>query len=363
MLQKIVIEIQKQYPSAEVRVVSLGSKGEIGRQLESKGVWVCELNLRSGLVEVFRGFYLLMKEYQRAPSIVQSWMYHADFICSVYKCFFWRTPLVWGLRNGTLKLGDSSFITVIIRRFLVYLSHVIPARIISCSRNAINHHKKIGYKKAIFEFIPNGIIVQNSEGSGLSKSSQAMDIKSELSVRFLVGMVARFSPQKNFVEFFQMAGCICRCKSDVGFVLVGKGIADNEELKVLARENGVLEKTIFFEALQDINKIYRSLDVHVVTSRYGEGFPNVILESLYCGIRNFAFDVGDTSLIAPSNMVSICDNATEMASAIMLFLESLNDSISSRDLALRMKSFVSREYNIETVVRKYMVLYEACGKE
>ena len=62
MLQKIVMEIQKQYPSAEVRVVSLGSKGEIGKQLESKGVWVCGLNLRSGLVEVFRGFYLLMKE-------------------------------------------------------------------------------------------------------------------------------------------------------------------------------------------------------------------------------------------------------------------------------------------------------------
>ena len=55
-------------------------------------------------------------------------------------------------------------------------------------------------------------------------------------------MVARFSPQKNFLEFFQMAGCICRYRSDVGFVLVGKNIADNEELKMLARENGALEK-------------------------------------------------------------------------------------------------------------------------
>ena len=62
-------------------------------------------------------------------------------------------------------------------------------------------------------------------------------------------------------------------------------------------------------------------------------------------------------------MVSICDNATEMASAIMLFLESLSDSVTSRDLAMNMKSLVSREYNIEKVVRKYMVLYEACVKQ
>jgi glycosyltransferase involved in cell wall biosynthesis len=74
--------------------------------------------------------------------------------------------------------------------------------------------------------------------------------------------------------------------------IIGDG-PERSRLETLAKEHGVSDRVRFVGQVshEDMPKYYRSADVTVLASKR-EGMPNVILESLACGTRVIATDVG-----------------------------------------------------------------------
>jgi glycosyltransferase involved in cell wall biosynthesis len=112
----------------------------------------------------------------------------------------------------------------------------------------------------------------------------------------IVGMVANFTPRKDYATFVEMACRICRLREDVTFLAIGSGdmleqVRDSiptehsHRIKLLGRRN-------------DIESIVNLFTVGVLTTNsrlHGEGISNAITECMALGKPVVATDDGGTS--------------------------------------------------------------------
>lgn len=95
-------------------IVSLTGAGTIGPELQRQGVDVQVLGLRS-VLDLPRVFWQLLRAVRAAkPDIVQTWMYHADFLGGLAARLAGRYPVIWCVRTTDLPAGDRS-ITALLR--------------------------------------------------------------------------------------------------------------------------------------------------------------------------------------------------------------------------------------------------------
>jgi glycosyltransferase involved in cell wall biosynthesis len=140
----------------------------------------------------------------------------------------------------------------------------------------------------------------------------------------VIGYVGRIMPEKDLETWICTAALVAKKFPEARFVLVGEG-KDNatlEQLKILAREVGIAERTYFPGYLSDLPPVYASFDLFFLSSRR-EGLPNSILEAMAMGLPVVTSDVagakelvvnGETGFVLPQQDVD------GLASAIISIL-------------------------------------------
>jgi glycosyltransferase involved in cell wall biosynthesis len=115
---------------------------------------------------------------------------------------------------------------------------------------------------------------------------------------FVIGCVARFDPMKDHATFLAAAARFARDHPDARFVCVGDGPARyRDHLRALARSLELDRCLVWAGELNDLKGAYNAFDIATLSSAFGEGFPNVVAESMACGTPLVATDVGDVRLI------------------------------------------------------------------
>ncbi len=278
-------------------VISLMDEGKYGSLLRQAGIKVHCLGMPRGRI-TFKGiahlFYLLRTEQSE---VVQTWMYHANLLGGVAARLAGVQHVCWGIHNSSLVSGKSKLSTIWIARVCAILSYFGPKRIISCSHKSVKVHEKLGYISKKFIVISNGYSLEHFKPN----SEMRIVLRGEWGVADdmpLIGMVARFNSQKDQANLVSALGQLKRQGWRFCCALIGTGMdLQNFQLNEWLKAEGLTDQILLLGQRSDIPAVMNALDIHVLSSAYGEAFPNVLAEAMACGTPCVTTDVGDAAEI------------------------------------------------------------------
>ena len=109
---------------------------------------------------------------------------------------------------------------------------------------------------------------------------------------FLVGTVARITPEKDLETFYKVAQLVTAKLPEVRFVIVGDGYGDElARARLDVARLGLQEVVRFTGHRNDLRDVYASFDLFLMTS-VTEGLPNTLLEAMALGVPAVSTDVG-----------------------------------------------------------------------
>ncbi len=344
------------------RVVSLTQDGPIGERIRTLGVETSSLGMKRGVPNPAGVVRLASLVRRWRPDLVQTWMYHADLVGGLAaKLGTWPTPVVWGLRNSDLDPATVKRTTLWTVKVCASLSGLLPRAIVSCSRAACLIHERLGYAREKMIVIPNGFDLSAFRSDPEARTA----VRAELGIPDsapVVGMVARYDPQKDHGNFLQAAAEVRTRIPEVWFVLAGSGVdRQNGALVEMACRLGVADRVRLLGLRTDIPRIDAALDVATLSSAYGEAFPNVVGEAMACAVPCVVTDVGDSAMIVGDTGRAVPPrdpSALAEAWASLLSLPAQERAALGRRARLR----VEAEFSLPAVAARYSELYEDIRK-
>jgi glycosyltransferase involved in cell wall biosynthesis len=336
-------------------VISLTTRGEVGPRIEALGIPVISLKMRPSFPNPLLILRLVKIIKQFEPEIVHTWMYHADLLGGLAARLGGVKRVVWAIRNSNLSCGMTKPGTLIVVKTSAWLSSILPIRIISCSARARDIHISIGYVPHKMSVIPNGFDLLRFSPDPLARLS----VRQELGLNehtTLIGMIGRYDPQKNHLGFVEAARLIHQQRPELHFLLAGAGVEKiNDKLWVAIQKAGLNQHFHLLGRRDDMPRLMAALDL-LVSSSYGEAFPNVLGEAMACEVPCVVTDVGDSAyIVGDAGSVVSPGNMAALACALENMLKLTVDE--RRDIGKRARARVAEHFEIGKVVQQYEVFY------
>jgi glycosyltransferase involved in cell wall biosynthesis len=345
----------------EGEVLCLAGGGPVQAPIAALNVSVTNLGMSPGLGAFLKCPRLKGAIAAAEPDIVQTWMYHANLMVGL--ALGWRSgpplanlPLVWGLRQSNLDRTRSKKRTILVAHAGAWMSRRVVNRIVCVSGNVRDVHVAMGYDAGKLMVIPNGFDLDHFWPDLGARAELRVELRIDENTP-LVGLVARFDPQKDHGTFIRAARLVCDNCPDTVFVLCGEGIERTNEVLIHMIRRAGLEKNVrLLGRRDDIARITASLDIAVSSSAFGEGFSNAIGEALCCGVPVVATDVGESRLIVGDAGITVLPgNATALGVAIGELIAMEPDA--RRRLGALGRECMAREYSIAAIASRYRELY------
>jgi glycosyltransferase involved in cell wall biosynthesis len=365
MLAKVLAAVPR--ADAEHAVIALGCRGPIADRIEALGVPVQCLDASRALggLPSAPGSLMGVAEAIRKfkPDVVQTWMYHANLVGGLAARISGKPPVVWGLRQSDLDPARTKWTTRLIARLGASLSRRLPVRILACADAVRRVHRDMGYDDSRMTVIPNGFDTDtfHPDADGRARLRRELAVGEDA---LIVGLPARFDPQKDHATFFAAAAKVHAAHPSAVFVLCGAGTTvSNIRLEPLLKRSGLPPSAVrLLGERHDMPALMAALDVVVSSSAFGEGFPNVLGEGMAAGAIPVATDSGDSRTIVDRiGFIARPRDAEALARAIGEALSLPADNRARRSEAARAR--VQRDYALGTIARRYLALWREAAAE
>jgi glycosyltransferase involved in cell wall biosynthesis len=281
-------------------VISLMDIGPIGDKIRGLDIDIESFGMVPGKLEPAKVLRLSKSLKSKQPRIIQTWLWHSDLFGTLAsRIAGLKVPVVWGLHITELEPRHVKKTSIMAADTCAKLSKSAwaPSKIICCSKVTMEFHIKKGYDPEKMQVINNGI-----DTLLYKPDTEARDaVRNELGIpntSVLIGMAARFHPQKDHLNFVSAASILTKNTPDVHFLLCGNNIDwSNDSLVSLINDAGIRDNVHLIGLRNDMPRVHASLDIGTLSSYGGEAFPLVICEVMSCGVPCVVTDVGDSSFI------------------------------------------------------------------
>jgi glycosyltransferase involved in cell wall biosynthesis len=358
--QMMVLKLlERLHPRFETRVISLTTLGDIGPRIESLGIPVEALGMKSGLSTLSVLIRLTRRLRTIRPQVVHTWLYRADFIGGLAARLAGVPCVAWTIRHGNLDVDKNKRSTLAVVWLCARLSTWVPTSVLSCSEQARRVHIRRGYNPEKIVVVPNGFDLSVFRPDEAARRT----VRAELNIEpqtLLIGWIGRFHAQKNLEGFFEAAAQLHRRVPQAHFLLVGQGLVrEDAEVMRAVKAGGLDSVTHLLGARRDIPQILAAIDV-LASSSSGEAFSNVLGEAMSCAVPCVVTDVGDSALIVGDTGRVV--QAGDMAGLAVMLENLLTLPSADRiDLGARARERVRQLFEIGNVVKQYESFYDRLG--
>lgn len=338
-------------------VISLVGLGEIGPSIQALGIPVHALGMTRGVPNPLMLLRLVRLLHQLRPDVVHTWMYHADLLGGLAARLAGCERVIWCIRHSNLSKTENKRSTLWVAKACAWLSHRVPAQVISCSQRSKEIHQAFGYTADKLHVIPNGFDLTRFVPDAAARVSVRAELGLAADVS-LVGLIARFDSQKNHFGFVDAAAQVHAQLPNVHFVLAGTHVdGSNTALNAAIAAQGLQAHMHLLGRRDDVPRLMAALDV-LASSSHGEAFPNVLGEGMACGVPCVVTDVGDSAeIVGETGRVVAAGDMAGLASGLTDVLSVLPEQ--KTVLGAQARSRVAARYEIGHVVRLYEEFYES----
>ena len=337
-------------------VISLTKNGEIGKALEAMGVKVLSLEMNNWL-SIFKTLLKLKKIIQNEkPSIIHTWMYHANVLGGIASYLAKNKNIIWSIRRSEYTRKES-LSTFVVMKIGAIFSNIIPKVIVHVAESGLKNHQKYGYKSNNTLVIPNGFDLEKLKRNQVIRKK----IRHELNVcdeQILIGCVGRFHESKGYETLISSAADILKLHKNVKYLLIGRNL-DKKNIMLMEwiNKTGFSDSFFMVGEKQNVPEYMNAMDIFCLSS-ITEGFPNVLGEAMAFALPCVATCVGDVKkitadnaiLVQPKNKDSLSKGLTEMLSM---------ENQKKQSMGLKGRKKMEKEYPINLICKKYYNLYDS----
>lgn len=291
-------------------------------------------------IQSAKALYKLLKGF--CPDIVQAWGVMSAGITLLVKPFLEFKFIASYVADVYSPKGTNKIINV--------LCNLICDKIVSNSKAGQVAYETPSSKAVL---IYNGFNESRFDNR-IDKQQKRKDLG--VSTKYVISMVATFWQTKDWQCYIDTAKSMIRQRKDITFLAVGTGpqwehynaqITDDEKvyIKMLGRRD-------------DVDEIYQTCDLTVLTSTHGESLSNSIMESMAWGIPVIATNCGGTpEIIKDKANGLLIDNQTP-ASVSDMITALLDNSTQLKEMGVAAMKTVKEKFLLQRMTDEYIQLYK-----
>ncbi|HEX7742500.1 MAG TPA: glycosyltransferase, partial [Sphingobium sp.] len=288
-----------------------------------------------------------------------AWMYHAH-LAAVIGSMLQRSriPVIWNVRHSIDKLAQEKPAMRLIVRLAALMSRW-PRMIIYNSHAAAQQHHRLGFRATRTMVIPNGfdcnLFQPRQDARNTLVASLGID-----PATLIIGMAARNHPMKDAATLVESVIKARNEGIDIHLLLMGEGMDEpSGRLKRLI-EDMPTDRLTLQGHVRPLAELLPGLDLLVLPSAWGEGFPNILGEAMSCGVPCIATDVGDSRWIMQDGGIVVSPrDSDQMASAIATMAKLGVEG--RRKLGMAARQRVEDEFSMDRIGTLYTQLYQEVG--